>query len=252
MTAEAGTPSAPAAGRLAGVGVVVAGGSRGIGAGVVRRFAAEGARVVVLDVNEPVGLPVAGFVRTDVSDEGSVAAAFAEAAAVLGTVRVTINSAGIHHLAPVVDTDLATWRRIQDVNATGTFLLTREAGRHLAAVGGGGRVLNIASMAAKQGGANEVAYAASKAAVVAVSRVAALEWGCHGVTVNAICPGYVPTEMGADTRTEEDVARWSALSPLGRLGTPDDVAGLLVFLASEEGSYFTGQAFNVTGGMAMH
>ena len=96
------------------------------------------------------------------------------------------------------------------------------------------------------------AYAASKAAVVALTRVSALELGAHGIRVNAMCPGYVLTEMGADTRTPEKVALWSSYSPLGRLGTTDDVAGLALFLASDEGSYFTGQAVNVTGGMVMH
>ena len=108
-----------------------------------------------------------------------------------------------------------------------------------------------AAEAAKAGGAMEAHYAASKSAVVALTRAAAIEWGGHGVTVNAICPGYVLTEMGAGTRTEEQVAQWTAKSPLGRLGVPDDVAGLVAYLATD-GGYVTGQALNVTGGMVMH
>ena len=109
--------------------------------------------------------------------------------------------------------------------------------------------MNMASMAAKRGTPGEAAYAASKAAVVALSRIAAMELGSHGVTVNSICPGYVLTEMGADTRSEDQIAEWTALSPLGRLGDPGDVAGVIAFLASDDGGYLTGQAVNVTGGM---
>ena len=106
-------------------------------------------------------------------------------------------------------------------------------------------------MAAKAGGAMEAHYAASKSAVIALTRAAAIEWGPYGVTVNAICPGYVLTEMGAGTRTDEQVAQWTAKSPLGRLGRPEDVAGLVAYLATD-GAYVTGQALNVTGGMVMH
>ena len=95
-------------------------------------------------------------------------------------------------------------------------------------------------------------YAASKAAVVALTRAAALEWGEHGIRANSICPGYILTEMGAATRTDEQIAEWTSYSPLGRLGVPDDVASLALFLASAEASYLTGQALNVTGGMVMH
>ena len=122
----------------------------------------------------------------------------------------------------------------------------------MVAAGRGGSIVTIASMAAKQGGAGQGHYAASKAAVVALTRVAAQEWGEHGITVNALCPGYILTEMGADTRTEDDIRTWCSYSPLGRLGTPADVAGLATFLASPDGAYLTGQALNVTGGMVMH
>lgn len=239
--------------RFTGTGVLVTGGASGIGRRIAERFAAEGARVVCLDVRVPADdSHLAAAVVADVSDEEQVAGALAAAERAVGDVSVVVQCAGVHHLAPLAETSVADWRRVNDVNALGTFLVTRAAGAHMVARGLAGRIVNIASMAAKQGGAHEVAYTASKAAVVGLSRVAALEWGVHGITVNAVCPGYVPTEMGAESRTEEDIRRWSALSPLGRLGTPDDVAGLVLFLASEEGGYLTGQALNVTGGMAMH
>jgi len=105
---------------------------------------------------------------------------------------------------------------------------------------------------AQLGGAGEGHYAASKAAVVALTRVAALEWGTHGITVNALCPGYVLTDMGAATRTDDDIATWRSYSPLGRLGEAADVAGVALFLASPDADYLTGQAINVAGGMDMH
>ena len=115
-----------------------------------------------------------------------------------------------------------------------------------------GRIVNLASMGGKLGEPGQAHYAASKAAVIALTRVAAMELGPSGITVNCICPGYVATDMGAGERTAEQVAHWAALSPLGRLGTPDDVARMAVFLASDDAAYCTGQAFNVTGGMVMH
>jgi 3-oxoacyl-[acyl-carrier protein] reductase len=107
-------------------------------------------------------------------------------------------------------------------------------------------------MGGKHGEPGQAHYAASKAAVIALTRVAAMELGADGITVNCICPGYVATDMGATDRTPEQVAAWAALSPLGRIGTPDDVARMAVFLASDDAAYCTGQAFNVTGGMVMH
>jgi len=117
---------------------------------------------------------------------------------------------------------------------------------------GRGRIVNMASMAAKVGTPGEAHYAASKAAVVALTRVAAMELGPSGINVNCVCPGYVLTEMGADTRTPEQVEAWTAGSPLGRLQSVADVAGVVRWLASDEAASCTGQSINVTGGMVMH
>ena len=110
----------------------------------------------------------------------------------------------------------------------------------------------MASMGGKLGSPNQAHYAASKAAVISLTRVAAMEFGEHQIRVNCICPGYVLTEMGAATRTPEMVAAWSSKSPLGRLAETSDVANMALFLASDESSYCTGQAMNVSGGMVMH
>lgn len=256
MTDDVLTPTSTCT-RLAGRRAVVVGGARGIGAGIVRRLHAEGARVHVLDRLVAEGTAVAAevggaFHEVDLLDPGATTRAVEAAVTGLGGLDVLVNSAGILRFGALLELDPRDWAEIQQVNTVGTLTTMRAAARHLIAGGVGGAMVNIASMAAKHGGANEGAYAASKAAVVALTRVAALEWGAHGIRVNALCPGYVLTEMGAATRTEADVARWSALSPLGRLGEPGDVAALVAFLASDDGSYLTGQAINVTGGMIMH
>ncbi len=137
------------------------------------------------------------------------------------------------------------------VNTRAMLITMQTVAPHMIAAGSG-TIVNLASMAAKQGGGGEAHYAASKAAVLALTRAAAAEWGHHGIRANAICPGYIPTDMGAHTRSPEQLAAWTARSPLGRLGDPEDVASVALFLASAESSYLTGQAINVTGGMITH
>lgn len=227
--------------------VIVTGGAGGIGSAIVARFASEGASVVVLDrAADPGGAHVA----CDLADPEDARRAVAEAVQMLGGVDVLVNCAGVFQSAPLLQITVADWDRILDVNARGT-LLTMQAVAPVMMTAKHGAIVNIASMAAKAGGGGEGHYAASKAAVIALTRAGAQEWGCHGITVNAICPGYVLTDMGAATRTPQDVAAWTARSPLGRLGVPDDVAGVTAFLASPAGSYLTGQAINVAGGMIM-
>ena len=250
-------PPVVPAGRLAGVRAVVTGAARGIGAAIATRLHQEGAAIAVLDRLEDAGRATAAaldgvFVATDLSDPVHAARATSTAIAELGGVDVLVNSAGILQLGSLLDTSIEQWDRVFAINTRAMLVTMQAVAPVMIAAGRGGRIVNIASMAAKAGGANEGAYAASKAAVVALSRAAALEWGEHGITVNAICPGYVLTEMGAATRTAEDVAAWSARSPLGRLADPADVAGVACFLASADGAYLTGQAVNVTGGMITH
>ncbi|MCM3615302.1 SDR family oxidoreductase [Microbacterium enclense] len=230
--------------------VIVTGGSGGIGAAIVERFLADGARVAVLDRREPTAAaPV--FVAVDLRDPLDTRRAVGEAIAMLGGADVLVNCAGIFQHIPLLDITVDDWDRVLDINARAT-LVAMQAVAPVMLEARRGSIVNIASMAAKLGGGGEAHYAASKAAVVALTRAGAQEWGCHGVTVNAVCPGYVLTDMGADTRSEADIAAWSAKSPLGRLGVPEDVAGVTHFLASPAGAYLTGQAINVTGGMLMH
>ncbi|MBC7403310.1 MAG: SDR family oxidoreductase [Microbacteriaceae bacterium] len=243
--------------RLAGQRVVVTGGARGIGGEIARRFASEGARVVILDRLIEEGTELAkdiggGFLPVDLVDPVQTASVTSDAIAQLGGVDILVNSAGILRFSPLLDITVSEWNEMFSVNARAMLTTMQVTARAMIADGTGGKIINLSSMAAKTGGAGEGHYAASKAAVVALTRVAALEWGTHGITVNALCPGYVLTDMGAATRTDDDIATWRSYSPLGRLGEAADVAGVALFLASPDADYLTGQAINVTGGMVMH
>lgn len=231
--------------------VIVTGGSGGIGAAIVARFAADGARVAVLDRRAPTDGAASAYFSVDLRDPLDTRRAVGEAITALGGVDVLVNCAGVFQHVSLLDITVDDWDLVLDINARAT-LVTMQAVAPLMLEARGGTIVNIASMAAKQGGGGEGHYAASKAAVVALTRAGAQEWGCHGVRVNAVCPGYVLTDMGADTHSDDDVRAWSAKSPLGRLGVPEDVAGVTHFLASPAGGYLTGQAINVTGGMIMH
>jgi NAD(P)-dependent dehydrogenase (short-subunit alcohol dehydrogenase family) len=242
---------------LAGARVVVSGAARGIGAAVAERFVAEGSRVAILDRLADAGRATAdrldaSFVEVDLAEPGAARAAVDTAIAELGGIDVLVNVAGILLLKPLLETTPADWDAVMAVNARATLATMQAAARAMIDAGRAGRIVNLASMAAETGGENEGAYAASKAAVLALTRAAALEWGRHGIRVNAVCPGYVPTQMGAATRTEDEVTAWSSRSPLGRLGTPADVAGAVVFLASADAAYLTGQVLDVSGGMMLH
>ncbi len=243
-------------GRLDGQRAVVTGGARGIGGAIAAALAAEGAHVAILDRLVDEGTRAAAeiggcFHHVDLSDAEHAAHATEGAVAELGGVEVLVNCAGIFSRTSLLDLTIDEWDLLFAIN-TRAMLTTMQVAARTMIPAGRGRIINLASMAAKKGGANEAAYAASKAAVVALTRAVAHEWGPHGITANSICPGYVLTEMGAGTRTPELIASWEAMSPLGRLGTPDDVAGVALFLTLPESGYLTGQAINVTGGMVTH
>ena len=190
-------------------------------------------------------------VVADLADAAATAAATTEAIELLGGIDILVNNAGILKMAPILEMMIENWDLTFDINVRAMFVTTQIAGREMCA-NGRGTIINMASMAGKIGSPNQAHYAASKAAVIAFTRVSAMELGAHNVTVNCICPGYVLTEMGAATRTPEMVQAWSARSPLGRLADTADVAKMALFLASDDASYCTGQAMNVSGGMVMH
>ncbi|MDH6181557.1 NAD(P)-dependent dehydrogenase (short-subunit alcohol dehydrogenase family) [Microbacteriaceae bacterium SG_E_30_P1] len=243
--------------RLTGKRVVITGGARGIGGAIAHRFAVEGARVSILDrlAEEGAGLASslgADFHEVDLLDPVDAERATRAAVDGLGGVDVLVNSAGILRFTPLLELTVKEWNETFSINTRAMLTTMQVCARSMIAAGTGGSIVNLASMAAKKGGAGEGAYPASKAAVVALTRTAALEWGEHGIRANSLCPGYILTDMGAATRTQEKIDLWSSYSPLGRLGEPEDVASVALFLASEDSRYLTGQAINVTGGMVMH
>ncbi|CAN5725583.1 SDR family NAD(P)-dependent oxidoreductase [soil metagenome] len=241
--------------RLPGRRAVVTGAARGIGAEIASAFAAEGATVAVLDVSPDVkrlAAELGGPVEVvDLADADATRAGMARLIDALGGIDVLVNNAGIFRIRPLLEIPVGEWDEVFAVNVRSMLVTTQVAAAAMIEAGTGGRIVNLASMGAKRAAAGQAHYAASKAAVVSLTQAAATELGPHAITVNALCPGYVLTEMGQDTRTPEQVAAWSASSPLGRCGTPHDVARFAVFLASDDATYCTGQAFNVTGGMMM-
>ena len=230
---------------------LVTGAARGIGRYVAANLIAEGMRATILDMDPDVQRVArelgAQSIVVDLCDDDAVRDALAVS---MGDdpFWLLVNNAGVFTKTPLLDMSLNEWDHLHQVNVR-AMVVTMQAITPSMRIVGGGRVVNMASMAAKRGTPGEAAYAASKAGVVALSRIAAMELGSYGITVNSICPGYVLTEMGAATRSADEVAAWTALSPLGRLGTPADLAAVVAFLASDDGSYITGQALNVTGGM---
>lgn len=230
--------------------VVVTGAGRGIGAVIAQRFAAEGARVVVMDLAFPSDAPDDGLHRVacNVADPESVKAAVDEVVQRHGTIDVLINNAGINVDGPVAELDWERWRACFDVNVGGVFLMSQAVAPIMQAAGTG-RIINAASFAAIVPSVGSAAYAASKAAVVSFTRVLASELGPWNITVNAYAPGMVPTAMNGFAEMPADAQdRLLDTLSLRRWETADDVANLLIFLASDASAYITGTLLDVSGG----
>jgi 3-oxoacyl-[acyl-carrier protein] reductase len=241
--------------RLSGRRAVVTGAGRGIGAEIARTFAREGARVAVLDrANASAVATEIGGLAFEVDLAGAAATRDVMETAIdaLGGVDLLVNNAGVFSIVPLLEITTDEWDATFAINTRAMLIAIQTAGTRMIKDATRGSIVNLASMGGKVGAAGQAHYAASKAAVISLTQVAAQELGPHHIRVNAICPGYVLTEMGADTRTQDQVDAWCAKSPLGRLAQPADVANMALFLASSDSDYCTGQAFNVTGGMIMH
>jgi 3alpha(or 20beta)-hydroxysteroid dehydrogenase len=241
-------------GRLDGRVAIITGGARGQGAAEARLFVAEGARVVIGDVLATEGEALARelgaaarFVRMDVSQETGWEAALAAARA-LGPLTTLVNNAAIQHYAPLVETTTTDYLRVVGVNQVGCFLGLRACAPVLAA-NGGGSIVNVASMDGTRGTNGMVAYVSSKWAVRGLTKVAAIELGPAGIRVNTILPGSILTPMGnPNDEPLESYNRHFRGYPLARIGLPEEIARLALFLASDESSYCTGAEFLADGG----
>jgi len=264
-----------------------AGRLKGIGADIGRRLAAEGVHVVLSDIGAPSGdaMPsdkigmsaeldlVVAEIRAaggsaeaivcDVLDERQVEAMIGHCVDGAGRLDILVNNAGIGYLMePLTEMSAATWDAVMNVNLRGAFFATKHAARAMIAAGNGGRIINIASQAAKSGFPYAVAYTSSKHGMVGLTRVSAIELGRHGITVNAVCPNHITTGLGQwqneyfsaalGMSEEEYLAAMKSRIPLGRPGLTRDIAKACAFLCSDEAEYVTGEAMNVSGGEEVH
>lgn len=245
--------------RLADKIALVTGAARGLGASVARRLAAEGAKTVLTDVLDAEGEALAAeigagaiFVHLDVSSESEWQQAVAAARARFGTTpQVLVNNAGIYRTMPLEEISTAEYLKVVSINQLGCFLGMRTCAAPMREAGGGS-IVNIASTAGIEGVGGALHYTATKHAVIGMTKVAALELGPARIRVNAVCPGAMATPLIAEvygTSTSNLLAMHMPNAPLGRMGSPDEVARTVVFLASDESSYTTGSAFVVDGGL---
>src|SRR5437868_3401416 len=255
--------------------VLVTGAGAGIGRATALAMAAEGAVLAAADIDRGAaertsadcneGRTVGNSrraiaIEADCGDVASIDRMIAQAVAGLGRLDVIVNNAGVTRFADIMDLTEADWDRIHRVNAKGVFFCLQRAAREMIKQGGGGRIINIASISGRgYPGASNAAYAASKGAVISLTWMAAQQLGRHNINVNAICPGVTRTELGARNAVERAAERGITVAelnaeaeariPIGRANQPEDIAAMAVFLASPAARNITGQAYNVDGGL---
>ena len=263
--------------RFEGKTIVVTGSGKkkGLGQGILQRFADEGANCVVSDViigdeEESVAEELRGrgvkvaTINCDVSDAAQCQALVNQSVEAFGAVDIFVNNAGIGFMMkPLLDVDPVDWATVIGVNLSGAFYCTQAAARAMVKAGRGGRIINIASQAAKTAFPHLPAYISSKHGMVGLTRASALELGAHKITVNAVCPNHVTTSLGGEQneyfsrllgfeKVEDYQESMSATNPMGRPGLQTDTAAVCAWLASEDAFYMTGEALNISGGEEMH
>ena len=256
---------------LDGQAAIVTGGGRGIGRAIALELAGMGANVVVAEMNEANGERVAEevralgkravAVRTDVTNRGDLLTLAQRTMDEFGRIDVLVNNAGIYRAQPALEIDDRHWDSVMDINAKAVFFASQAVLPHMVAAKRGS-IINLASMAGKLGSTTSPVYAASKSAVIGLTRSLALTFAADGIRANCVCPGFVQTDMWTEvergvstvlgTTVEEINRQRLAQIPLKRWETADDVARVVGFLASEKSAYITGEAINVSGGLVMH
>lgn len=245
--------------RLLNKTAIITGGGRGIGFAIARKFAENACRVMVWDIDAQNGERAAETLRADgldvqfnkvnVADLEEVTTAVEKAVAELGQVDILINNAGITRDARLVRMTPEEWQQVLDVNLTGVYNCTKAIASHMIEQNGG-RIVNASSIVGIYGNFGQTNYVATKSAVIGMTRVWARELGRHSITVNAIAPGFIATEM-LETIPEKVIDSLLARTPLNRLGTPEEVANAYLFLASDDAAFVNGAVLSVDGGMTI-
>ena len=250
---------------LDGKVALITGAARGIGRAVAERYAREGARVVVADLNEPGAKETAATlgashlgIPLDVTRQDSIDAAIAATVSHYGRLDILVNNAGIFDLAPTIDITRESYRRVYAVNVEGLLFMLQAAAKQMIAQGNGGKIINFASQAGRRGEALVAIYCSSKAAVISLTQSTGLDLIKYRINVNAISPGVVDNEHWDDVdrrfahfenlQPGEKKRAVGAAVPFGRMARPDEIAGLAVFLASADAEYIVAQTYNIDGG----
>jgi len=236
---------------------LVTGGASGIGRAVCLRLAREGARIAIADLNQAAAAQLAEELRAGAGDAAAIGVdvrapdqverMVAETERRLGPVQILVTCAGIGRTLPILETDLDTWNETLAVNLTGTFLCAQAAARRMVEAGFG-RIVMIGSVNSRRPITGRNAYAVSKAGVLSLMQLMAIELAPHGVTVNGVAPGPIDTAMTRGMHTQATRAAYAVRLPMGRYGTPEEVAAAIAFLVSDDASYITGHMLDVDGG----